>query len=135
MTPILPAGTPARNNGGVRRAIPLAAGLAYAAFGASFVSHSVGALVAVLVPAAAVLVAVLVLRRPRAAAPVIGRAHLPWLVWLVAFGVWELVALLAGDLTISLLLDPVLAFYPLRVAGWVLWLWAGWLLVRPRASR
>jgi uncharacterized membrane protein YfcA len=131
MTPILPAGTPARNNGGAL----LAAGLAYAAFGASFASHTVGALVAVLVPATAVLVGVLVLRRPRATAPRIDRTHLPWLVWVLAFGVWELAALFAGDLTISLLMDPVLVIYPLRVAGWVLWLWAGWLLVRPRAGR
>lgn len=87
---------------------------------------------AVLVPATAVLVAVLVLRHPRGTPVKLDRTHLPWLVWLLAFGVWELVALLAEDLTISLLMDPVLAIYPLRVAGWVLWLWAGWLLVRPR---
>jgi hypothetical protein len=130
MTPILPAGTPARNNGGIRRAAPLAAGLAYAVFGATFVSHSVGALVAVLVPATAVLVAVLVLSRPAARGGRLDRTHLPWLLWLLAFGVWELVALLRGDLTISLLMDPVLVVYPLRVAGWALWLWAGWLLVR-----
>lgn len=130
MTPILPAGTPARNNGGIRRAAPLAAGLAYAAFGASFASHSTGALVAVLVPATAVLVAVAVLPRPRTPATRPGRRHLPWLLWVLAFGVWELAALVAGDLTISLLMDPVLAVYPLRVAGWVLWLWGGWLLVR-----
>jgi uncharacterized membrane protein YfcA len=130
MAPILPAGTPARNNGGIRRAAPLAAGLAYAAFGATFASHSTGALVAVLVPATAVLVAVLVLRRPRGPAARPGRTHLPWLAWVLAFGVWELAALFAGDLTISLLMDPVLAVYPLRVAGWVLWLWGGWLLVR-----
>ncbi len=102
--------------------------LAYAAFGATFVSHSVGALVAVLVPAALVLV--LAARRPRTPASRPVRRHLPWLVLLLVFGVWELVALLMGDLTISLLLDPVLAVYPPRVAGWVLWLWAGWQLVR-----
>jgi hypothetical protein len=135
MASILPAGTPARNNGGIRRAVPLAVGLAYAAFGATFTSHSVGALVAVLVPATAVLVAVIAMRRPRGTPVRLDRTHLPWLVWLVAFGVWELAALLAGDLTISLLMDPVLAIYPLRVAGWVLWLWAGWLLVRPRLAR
>ncbi len=110
--------------------MPLAAGLAYAAFGAGFASHSTGALVAVLVPATAVLAAVLVLRRPRVPAARPGRDHLPWLVWVVAFGVWELAALFADDLTISLLMDPVLAIYPVRVAGWVLWLWGGWLLVR-----
>jgi multisubunit Na+/H+ antiporter MnhB subunit len=130
MTPILPAGTPARNNGGIRRAAPLAAGLAYAAFGATFASHSTGALVAVLAPATAVLVAVLVLRRPRGERARPARTHLLWLVWVLAFGVWELAALFAGDLTISLLMDPVLAIYPVRAAGWALWLWGGWLLVR-----
>lgn len=135
MVPILPVGKPARNNGGIRRAAPVAAVLAYAAFGASFASHTTGALVAVLVPAVVVLVAVVVLKRPKGTVRKIDRGHLPWLVWLVAFGVWELVALLGNDLTISLLMDPVLVIYPLRVAGWVLWLWAGWLLVRPRASR
>lgn len=123
MTPILPVGTPARNNGGI-----WLAGLAYAAFGATFVSHSVGALVAVLVPVTAVLATVPFATRARAGRP--DRTHLPWLVWVLAFGVWELVALLANDLTISLLMDPVLEIYPPRVAGWVLWLWAGWLLVR-----
>lgn len=130
MTPILPAGTPARNNGGIRGAALLAAGLGYAAFGATFASHSTGALVAVLVPATAALVAVLVPRRPRGPAARPGRTHLPWLLWVLAFGVWELAALLAGDLTISLLMDPVLAVFPLRMAGWVLWLSGGWLLVR-----
>ena len=110
------------------------AGLAYAAIGATFASHSVSALVAVLVPAVAVLVAVLVRGRPRTRPKKLDRTHLPWLFWLVAFGVWELVALFRNDLTISLLMDPVLVIYPLRVAGWVLWLWAGWLLVRPRAG-
>lgn len=124
MAPILPAGTPARNRGGIR----LATWLAYAAFGASFASHTTGAMVAVLVPATVVLVAVL--GRPSKPIPRLDRTHLPWLYWLLAFGVWELAALFAGDLTISLLMDPVLAIYPLRVAGWVLWLWAGWLLVR-----
>jgi uncharacterized membrane protein YfcA len=113
--------------------VPLA-GLAYAAFGASFASHTTGALVAILVPATVVLVAVLVLRRPRGTVTRVDRTHVPWLVWLVAFGVWELVAFVRNDLTISLLMDPVLVIYPLRVAGWVLWLWAGWLVVRPRAS-
>jgi hypothetical protein len=111
--------------------VPLAAGLAYAAFGATFPSHSVGALVVVLVPATAVLVAVATLRHPNTKPARLGRDHLPWLVLLLVFGVWELSTLLAGELTFSLLMDPVLEIYPLRVAGWVLWLWGGRLLVRP----
>ena len=112
--------------------MPLAAVVAYAVFGASFVSHSVGALVAVLVPATAVLVAVLVLRRPRATPREASTAATcrGWSgCWRSESGSWP--PLLGGDLTISLLMDPVLVIYPLRVAGWVLWLWAGWLLVRP----
>jgi hypothetical protein len=107
----------------------LAAGLAYAAFGATFASHTVGALVVVLVPATVVLIWVLTSNRPPTTRK-LDRAHLPWLVWALAFGVWELLAFLMKDLTISLMMDPVLEIYPLRVAGWALWLWAGWLLVR-----
>lgn len=108
---------------------PAVAALGYACVGATFASHSVAALVAVLIPAVAALVAVLVTRRPRVPAPITTR-HLPWLVWTVAFGVWELAALLLGELSFSLLMDPVLEIYPLRVGGWLLWLSAGWLLVR-----
>lgn len=124
MPPILPAGAPARYLGGAR----LAAGLAYAALGATFASHTAGALVAVLVPATAVLV--VSARARRGPVPRLDRSHLPWVVWVLAFGAWELAALFARDLTISLMMDPVLEIYPLRVAGWLLWLWAGWLLVR-----
>ncbi|MGH3759896.1 hypothetical protein [Actinophytocola sp.] len=167
----------------------LVAGAAYAAVGATFTSHSLPALIAVLVPGIAALVAVLVFRRPR---PVSGSAgasavwtderaqarqrrageegrrrvarerseptntvsgsdaasarkrlgpsdtviaqvatgHRAWLVWAVCFAAWELLALLFGELSFSLLMDPVLEIYPLRVAGWALWLSAGWLLVR-----
>jgi hypothetical protein len=108
---------------------PPVAALAYACLGATFASHSIPALVAVLVPGVAALVAVLVVRRPRVPAR-IGARHLPWLVWAVAFGLWELAALLLGELSFSLLMDPVLEIYPLRVGGWLLWLSAGWLLVR-----
>lgn len=101
----------------------------YACLGATFASHSVEALVAVLVPGVAALVAVLVTPRPGHGAWVRTR-HLPWLGWAIAFGVWELAALLLGELSFSLLMDPVLEIYPLRVGGWLLWLSAGWLLVR-----
>ena len=123
MTPILPPRTTTRNNGGIWLAV-----VAYAAFGATFASHSTGALIAVLAPA--VLVLALAAPTPSRPQDRPQRRHLPWLVLLLAFGLWELVPLLLGDLTISLLLDPVLAIYPLRVAAWVLWLWVGWQLVR-----
>lgn len=113
------------------RAWLLVAGAAYAAVGATFTSHSIPALVAVLVPGVAALVAVAVFDRPREEpAHRIGARHRAWLVWAVCFGAWELTALFLGELSFSLLLDPVLEIYPLRLAGWGLWLSAGWLLVR-----
>lgn len=108
----------------------LAAGVAYAVVGATFTSHSIPALVAVLVPGVAALVAVAVLRRPRQEPAGITTGRRAWLVWAGCFAVWELAALLLGELSFSLLMDPVLEIYPLRVAGWGLWLSAGWLLVR-----
>ena len=117
----------------MRLAVPpwlLLAGAAYAALGATFASHSLPALIAVLVPGVAALVAVAARRHPRGEAERVGAGHLPWLVWAVCFGVWELAALLLGELSFSLLMDPVLEIYPLRFAGWALWLSAGWLLVR-----
>lgn len=137
MTPILPGPAPARNNGGIERTEPLplppwalVAGLGYAALGATFASHSVPALVAVLIPGLAALAAVALVRRPKRENGRLGRRHRPWLVWALVFTAWEVASLLLGELSFSLLLDPVLEVYPLRVAGWVLWLAALWLLVR-----
>ncbi|MPZ80933.1 MAG: hypothetical protein GEV28_11250 [Actinophytocola sp.] len=113
------------------RAWLVAAAAAYAAVGATFTSHSIPALVAVLIPGVAALVAVAVLPRPREeTGHRVGARHRAWLVWAVCFGGWELTALFLGELSFSLLLDPVLEIYPLRLAGWGLWLSAGWLLVR-----
>jgi len=131
MAPILPGPAPARNNGGTD--LPpwaLVTGLGYAALGATFASHSVPALVAVLIPGVAGLVAVAMFRRPRVPGGRFGRRHLAWLVWALVFTALEVTSLVLGELSFSLLLDPVLAFYPLRVAGWVLWLSGLWLLVR-----
>ncbi|HEX2133438.1 MAG TPA: hypothetical protein VHH15_17965 [Actinophytocola sp.] len=137
MPPILPAQPPAGNNGGIEHTerLPLppwavAAGLGYAALGATFASHSVPALVAVLVPGVAALVVVALVRRPRVPGGRFGRRHRAWLVWALAFTAWEVASLVLGELSFSLLLDPVLELYPLRVAGWVLWLSGLWLLVR-----
>ncbi|GAB3451194.1 hypothetical protein [Actinophytocola sediminis] len=134
MASILPGPAPARNNGGTDRLAPpgwaLVAGLGYAALGATFPSHSVPALVAVLIPGVAALTAVALARRPRLPGGRFGRRHLAWLVLALVFTAWEVTSLVLGELSFSLLLDPVLAFYPLRVAGWVLWLSSLWLLVR-----
>lgn len=74
--------------------------------------------------------------------PPVGRLSLsgwlPWATVLSALGVWELSALIgqptleAGSYahpTISYLLDPVLATYPGRLLGILLWLVAGRILV------
>lgn len=109
----------------------LVAGAVYAAVGATFTSHSIPALVAVLVPGVAALVAVAVLRGRRVpAAATANTGHRAWVIWAGCFTAWELLALFLGELSFSLLMDPVLEIYPLRVAGWALWLSAGWLLVR-----
>lgn len=83
----------------------LVAGAAYAALGATFTSHGIPALVAVLVPGVAVLVAVAVSRRPRAEPAGVTAGRLAWLVWAVCFAAWETLALLLGELSFSLLMD------------------------------
>jgi hypothetical protein len=59
----------------------------------------------------------------------------PWVVLAMLLAAWEITAVLWGDdaahPTLSLLLDPVLATYPGRVAGWLAWLGLGrWLVTR-----
>jgi hypothetical protein len=53
----------------------------------------------------------------------------------MVFAAWEATAALWGNdaahPTLSLLVDPVLATYPGRVAGWIAWLGVGrWLVTR-----
>jgi len=93
---------------------------------------SLGALVAV-GTAGTLVVFVGLARRSGDAAPPVGRAALPWLVWLGAAASWELTALLSDELpTISDLADPVLAQPVLRALATVAWLAAGaWLVARP----
>jgi len=59
----------------------------------------------------------------------------PWVGLAGVFATWEATALLWGNdaahPTLSLLLDPVLATYPGRIAGWIAWLGVGrWLVIR-----
>lgn len=73
--------------------------------------------------------------RPLPAGARPGPAAALWLGLLAAFGVWELAAGLWGNdaehPTLSLLCDPALEHYPVRVLGYVLWLLAGrWLVTR-----
>lgn len=71
--------------------------------------------------------------RAGVAAPPVGRAALPWLLWLLVAVAWELLTLVHDALpTLSDVLDPVLAHPPVRAAATVLWLAVGaWLLTRP----
>jgi hypothetical protein len=95
---------------------------------------TVEAAVAVALPAVAL--AVLAARRGPPRGVVLAPRHVaPWVGLLVLFGAWELTAALWGNdaahPTLSLLLDPVLATYPGRVVGWVVWLGVGrWLVTR-----
>ena len=66
----------------------------------------------------------------------LGRRHVaPWAVFMALFATWEATGAVWGNdgahPTLSLLLDPVLATYPGRVAGWLTWLGVGrWLVTR-----
>jgi hypothetical protein len=106
----------------------------YAALAALCPPLTAGAAAAVALPAVALVV--LAARRGPPRRVVLAPRHAaPWVGVLVLFGAWELTAALWGNdaahPTLSLLLDPVLATYPGRVVGWVVWLGAGrWLVTR-----
>ncbi|MFB9234034.1 hypothetical protein ACFFWC_00535 [Plantactinospora siamensis] len=94
---------------------------------------TLAALVAVLLPGVP-LAWYGVRRTPRTRIWAGRRTVLTWLGLGVAFCLWELGAFLAGNddahPTFSMLADPVLAGYPGRVAGYLLWLGTGAWLVR-----
>ncbi|HEU5472791.1 MAG TPA: hypothetical protein VFV67_19260 [Actinophytocola sp.] len=118
----------------------LAAGLvAVALLGASLPTHALPSTVVVLVPSALILV--LAVRRtpePAEKSPRMRRGVLLWSLLALAGLAWEAYAFVRqpdwsradpANPTLSTLLDPVLEQGPLRIAGWLLWLWAGWRLV------
>lgn len=120
--------------------------LAYAALAALTRPLTRAAEIACAIPA--MLVLLLAVRRPPVAAAAsdpaqpsqpLRRTALAWLGLLAVAAGWELAAWLQQPAynipsydhpTISLLLDPLTESGPLRVAGWLGWLWAGWRLVR-----
>jgi hypothetical protein len=124
-----------------RRAVVLVAALgtlAYAALASTTRVNTVPAVVAVALPGAAV--AVLTLRRPERpgeASQLLRRTTTLWAVVALTGLLWEAGAYF-GELTIaqydhptlSILLEPSLQSPTVRFAAWVLWLWAGWRLVR-----
>ena len=121
------------------RALLIAALTGIALVGAAFPPHGWPATVVVLVPATVVLV--LAARRPPDQArpsPAIRRGVLVWSLLAAAGLAWEAYAFVRqpdwsrashADPTLSTLLDPVLEHGPLRVVGWLVWLWAGWRLI------
>ena len=115
-----------------RRLTWVTAAVACAAAVAASGELSVGALLAV-AAAGLVVAGVGLARRAGAAAPRVGRRGLPWLGWLAAAVLWEVVALADDDLpTLSDLADPVLASPVLRGGATLAWLAAGtWLVTRP----
>jgi hypothetical protein len=119
-----------------RRLTCAAAAVACAAAVAVAGELSSGALLAVAAAGAVVTAAGLARRAGAGAAPV-GRRGLPWLGWLGAAVVWELVTLADDDLpTLSDLADPVLASPLLRGGATLAWLAAGaWLVTRPGSRR
>jgi hypothetical protein len=73
-------------------------------------------------------------RRPPPRVALGRRQVAPWAVLVALFATWEATAALWGNddahPTLSLLLAPVLATYPGRLAGWLAWLSVGRWLVR-----
>ncbi|MEU2176829.1 hypothetical protein ABZ552_21600 [Nocardia sp. NPDC019219] len=121
------------------RVTPLTVGLVLAAGGAATrpFSWPATALVAVAALGATVLAFRGRFERlPRSAR--LGRGLVVWSALLVAASAWEVYALLRQPAlnqpshehpTLSTLLDPALEQWPLRFAGWLVWLAAGWWLV------
>lgn len=94
---------------------------------------SVEALVAV-VASGCLLAGLGLARRVGSATEPVGRAGLPWLVWVVAVALWECLTYVLRERvpTLSDLVDPVLAHAIPRGAATVAWLAAGlWLVTRP----
>ena len=91
---------------------------------------------AVAVALAGIALVVLAARRRPPPRVVLATRHVaPWVGLVGVVAAWEATAVLWGNdaahPTLSLLLDPVLATYPGRVAGWITWLGVGrWLVIR-----
>ncbi|MFQ6398975.1 hypothetical protein ACLMAJ_36755 [Nocardia sp. KC 131] len=122
-----------------RRAPLLAVGAVLAAGGAATRPFSWSATVLVVVPVVVVSVRAFHARPeqiPRTAR--LRRGVAVWSMLLVTASVWEVYAFARqsdwtrpSDVhpTLSTLLDPALEQWPLRFAGWLVWLGAGWWLV------
>ena len=132
---VLTTAEPARvvSSRSARRLRPLAFGVPCVAAVMICGELSTGALIAVGTTGTVVAVAGAA-RRAGESAPTVGRRGWPWLVWIAAAVMWEVLTLVDGHLpTLSDLLDPVLARPEARGLATIGWLMAGsWLLARPR---
>ena len=113
--------------------------LGYAWIAGGFQRQTWPALIAVLLPGAAVTYGVLRKPVPRASAPNGSRVAATWGVVLCAFLLWEFQAWIQQPAptvgsydhpTLSTLSEPVIAQRPGRALGYVLWLTAGLSLLR-----
>ncbi|WP_433734100.1 hypothetical protein ACQP0C_18365 [Nocardia sp. CA-129566] len=122
-----------------RQLVLLAVGAALAAGGAATRPFSWSATALVMVPMVVVLVLVFRARPeriPRTAR--LRRGVAVWSALLVVASAWEAYAFVRqpdrtranyAHPTLSTLLDPALEHWPLRLAGWLVWLGLGWWLV------
>jgi hypothetical protein len=110
--------------------------IAYSWFAAAAVPFSRNALLIVLLPGAAL--AVIACLRPPKRIPPPDRLDLAgfsyWAVAVVALFEWEASAFKDGaprwHPALTTLIDPALGSRPLKAAGILIWLFAGWALVR-----
>jgi hypothetical protein len=123
----------------LRRLPVLAVCAVLAAGGAATRPFSWSATVLIVLPVA--MVSVLAWRARPEQTPCTARLRRGTIVWstlLVAASTWEVYAFArqpdwskpsAAHPTLSTLLDPALEQWPLRLAGWLVWLGVGWWLV------
>lgn len=130
-----------RAGAAVRRAVLVTAWLGYAALGTAVPTLTWAATAATAVPAAAALVLAVAVRPERLQVqPPVRRAIVAWCVILAVGVAWEAWAFAQqpgwrigsfAHPTLSTLATPVLLHWPVRYCGWLVWLFAGWRLVRP----
>jgi hypothetical protein len=108
------------------------AGIAYAGVCATFPGLTWSAAFAALVPGIAVLVIASRRSRPGLGWRAFAGSRIGILLWLglvVGFAAWEMYAFVTGQPTFSDMVEPMMAWYPLKFAAWVAWLATGWSLV------
>lgn len=130
-----------RNQAATVRVLAVVGALAYAAIGSGLEVRSWQATVATVIPAAAVMVVIVRRRtaRPVETTPPVSRAIRFWVV-LIAIGLlWEAYAFFSQPSvtvpsydhpSLSSLIEPYLKYRGVRFGGWLIWMYAGWRMVR-----